>query len=121
MLELEHARQLLVDFKMPEAACQLDACLERAARQDASFISFLDQILTLQKKAQEDKNVKRRMKLSHLPERKTLEEFDFDFQPSINRKQIQELSSMAFVERAENLILWDRQALERHTWLRLLL
>lgn len=45
------------------------------------------------------------MKLSHLPERKTLEEFDFDFQPSINRKQIQELSSMAFVERAENLIL----------------
>lgn len=40
MLELEHARQLLVDFKMPEAACQLDACLESAARQDASFISF---------------------------------------------------------------------------------
>lgn len=105
MLELEHARQLLVDFKMPEAACQLDACLENAARQDASFISFLDQILTLQKKAQEDKNVKRRRKLSHLPEMKTLEEFDFDFQPSINRKQIQELSSMAFAERAENLIL----------------
>jgi DNA replication protein DnaC len=105
MLELEHARQLLVDFNMPEAACQLDACLEDAANKDASFLSFLDQLLTLQQKAQRDKAMKRRMKFSHLPERKTLEEFDFDFQPSINRKQIQELSTLAFVERADNLIL----------------
>lgn len=73
--------------------------VKSAARWDASFIFFLDQILKLQKKVQEDKAVKRRVKLSHLPEMKMLEEFDFDFQSSINRKQIQELSSLAFIAR----------------------
>lgn len=70
--------------------------VESAARRDVSFIFFLVQILKLQKKVQEDKAVKRWVKLSHLPEMKMLKEFDFDFQPSINRKQIQELSSLAF-------------------------
>lgn len=36
---------------------------------------------------------------------KTLEEFDFSFQPSLNPKQLQELRTLAFVERGENLIL----------------
>lgn len=71
--------------------------MKSAARRDASFIFFLDQILKLQKKVQEDKAVKRRVKLSHPPEMKMLEEFDFDFQSSINRKQIQELSLLAFI------------------------
>ncbi len=34
MLEVEHARQLLAEFNMPEAACQLDALLETAAAKD---------------------------------------------------------------------------------------
>jgi len=45
-----------------------------------------------------------RIKLSRLPHRKTLEEFDFGFQPSIDVKQIKELSTLAFVARKENVI-----------------
>ena len=44
MLEVEHARKLLAEFNMPEAACQLDALLETAAAKDLTFISFLDQL-----------------------------------------------------------------------------
>jgi DNA replication protein DnaC len=36
---------------------------------------------------------------------KTLEQFDFSFQPSIDRKVIRELSGLSFVDRAENVIL----------------
>ncbi|WP_432641834.1 hypothetical protein [Acidaminococcus sp.] len=50
MLEMEHARQLLTEFNMPEAACQLDALLETAAAKDSTFISFLDQLLSFQRK-----------------------------------------------------------------------
>ena len=40
-----------------------------------------------------------------IPAVKTLEKFDFSFQPSLNPKQLQELRTLAFVERGENLIL----------------
>ena len=46
-----------------------------------------------------------RTKLAHLPYRKTLEDFNFQFQPSIDERQVQELATMAFVNRAENLVL----------------
>ena len=105
MLEVEHARQLLAEFNMPEAACQLDALLETAAAKDSTFISFLDQLLSFQQKEQTEKNVRKRMKAARIPAVKTLEEFDFSFQPSLNPKQIQELRTLAFVERGDNLIL----------------
>ena len=47
MLEVEHARKLLAEFNMPEAACKLDALLETATAKDSTFISFLDQLLSI--------------------------------------------------------------------------
>jgi len=46
-----------------------------------------------------------RSKLSRLPHKKTLKEFDFSFQPSIDEKLVKELATMAFVHRAENAVL----------------
>ena len=37
--------------------------------------------------------------------RRALDQFDFDFQPSIDRKQVRELAGLSFVERAENVVL----------------
>ena len=51
------------------------------------------------------KNVERGLRLARFPYVKTLEQFDFSFQPAIDRKLIRELAGLAFVERAENLIL----------------
>lgn len=45
------------------------------------------------------------MKLSRLPHRKQLEDFDFSFQPGIDKRQISELATLAFAQRAENVIL----------------
>src|SRR5215468_6746150 len=49
--------------------------------------------------------VESRLKLARLPWVKTLDQFDFDFQPSIDRKQVRELAGLSFVERAENVVL----------------
>ena len=91
MLEVEHARKLLAEFNMPEAACQLDALLETATAKDSTFISFLDQLLSFQQKERTEKAIRKRMKAARIPTVKTLEEFDFSFQPSLNPKQLQEL------------------------------
>ena len=101
---------------MPEAACQLDALLETATAKGSTFISFLDQLLSFQQKEQTEKNVRKRMKAARIPAVKTLEEFDFSFQPSLNPKQIQELRALAFVERGENLILLGPPGSARRIW-----
>ena len=51
------------------------------------------------------KGVERGLRLARFPYVKTLEQFDFSFQPAIDRKLIRQLAGLAFVERAENLIL----------------
>jgi len=44
------------------------------------------------------------MRLAKLPYIKALEEFDFEFQPSVDKKKMQELMAMRFVEKRENII-----------------
>jgi len=46
-----------------------------------------------------------RTRLAHLPFRRTLEEFDFSFQPSINERQVKELATLSFVSGAANVTL----------------
>ncbi len=43
--------------------------------------------------------------MAHLPFQRTLEQFDFVFQPSIDERQVKELASLAFVAEASNLLL----------------
>jgi len=46
-----------------------------------------------------------RLKQARLPWIKTLDQFDFEYQPSIDRKQVRELAGLSFVERAQNVVL----------------
>ncbi len=44
------------------------------------------------------------IKASNFPFRKTLDDYDFSFQPSVNEKQLRELSNLGFIERGENIV-----------------
>jgi DNA replication protein DnaC len=44
-------------------------------------------------------------KLAHFPFAKTLDQFDFAFQPAINERQVRELASLSFIANAENVLL----------------
>lgn len=87
------------------AATSLDALLERAQSQSNTYLAFLSELLEAEIRERQRRNIEVRSKLARLPHKKTLQEFDFTFQPSIDEKLIKELATMAFVHRAENLIL----------------
>lgn len=78
--------------------------LEKATQQDTTYLTFLSELLSSEEEARKRRSVETRLKLSKLPNRKTLSEFDFSYQPSIDTRQIQELATLAFVERKENVI-----------------
>lgn len=55
--------------------------------------------------ARRERYLTTRTRLAHLPFHRTLEQFDFSFQPSIDQRQVKELASMTFVADAANLLL----------------
>lgn len=97
--------QLLDRLKMEHLASALDSLCEQASKKDLNYREFLEQALSQEWGGRHQKGLESRLKQARLPWIKTLEQFDFSFQPSIDRKLIRELSGLGFVERNENVIL----------------
>jgi len=95
MIEFEKARVRLEELGLSNAAIYLDALLEKAQRENSTYIDFLNGLLEAEVVERQRRNMEVRTKLARLPYRKTLEEFDFTFQPSIDEKLIKELATMA--------------------------
>lgn len=55
--------------------------------------------------AKHERYLKTRTRLAKLPYHKTLDQFDFKFQPSIDERRIRDLATLRFVEHQENFIL----------------
>jgi len=96
---------LLEKMKMEHLGAQLEAVCEQASKKDLSYQEFLAQALETEYRGRRLKSVESKLALARFPWIKTVEEFDFSFQPSIDRKVIRELSGLGFVERGENVIL----------------
>lgn len=95
---------LLGRMKLEHLETQLDAICDDAARHELDYRGFLTQALQTEWQGRHARGIQTRLKQARFPWVKTLEQFDFDFQPSIDRKLIRELSGMAFVERAHNVV-----------------
>lgn len=92
-------------LRLPDVPMLLPALAQQAAEREWSFADFAEALLTAQVEASDARACDTIARLAGFPARKTIEDFDFAFQPSVNKKQVTELSSCAFVERAENVVL----------------
>jgi DNA replication protein DnaC len=101
-MELEN---LLDKLRMDHLEAQLDAVCEQAAEKQLDYKTFLVQALQTEWQGRYQKGIEARLCLARFPWLKTLEQFDFDFQPSLDRRQVRELAGMGFVERAQNVII----------------
>ena len=66
---------------------------------------MLEQLLEVEVAARRERYLSTRTRMAHLPFQRTLEQFDFAFQPSIDERQIKELANLAFVTEASNILL----------------
>ena len=96
---------LMEKLKMDHLAGQLDSLCEQASKRDMNYREFLSEALSLEWAGRHQRGLESRLSQARLPWIKTLEQFEFSFQPSIDRKVVRELSGLGFVERAENVIL----------------
>jgi DNA replication protein DnaC len=98
---LERIRRHLVALKMPTAIERLDGLMKRFEQGQISPHELLEQLLAEERNVRENRRLKMALVTARLTTLKTLESFDFSFQPSIDRNRILSLAQLQFVERCE--------------------
>jgi DNA replication protein DnaC len=101
-VELAH---VLEKLKLEHLEAQLDGLCEQAAQRELDYKSFLTNALVTEWQGRQLRGIEARLRQARFPWLKTLDQFDFDFQPSLDRRQLRELAGMSFVERGQNLVL----------------
>lgn len=106
MQEYNKLLENLEILKMDKMRNYLPNYIETITKKD---ISFVDAMLKLTEKELEFRNeraAKIQISVSAFPFEKELSDFDFDYQPSVNKKQIFDLSTLRFIENKENIIFF---------------
>jgi DNA replication protein DnaC len=104
-LSYERVQQHLARLKLACIADHVDMFAELAAREEWTYLTFLERLLDAEVSSRYARDVAMKLKLAHFPFQKTFEEFDFAFQPSLNERQVRELATLRFVAQGENLLL----------------
>jgi DNA replication protein DnaC len=82
----------------------LDSYVKQAASSSMSYMDFLSGLVSEEVRHKEQRAVQSRIKSARFPVLKSLDDFDYAFQPSIDRKKLAELSSLRFIDNKENIL-----------------
>lgn len=106
-MNLQHQRieALCAQLKFVRLHAEWPAVAQRAAADQASLAEFLERLLDGEARARHERKVATLTKLATLPAIKTLEQFDWQHAAGAPKAQILELAHLAFVDRAENVVM----------------
>jgi len=100
----QQARSHLAYLRMAAAAEALPGELEHAAAHDLGHTAFLERLLEVEVTATETRRRASLERFASLPSPFRLSDFDFDAQPSIDKKLVNELATLRFLEDATNVL-----------------
>jgi DNA replication protein DnaC len=103
--EVDTLRRRLGALRINFSAEALPDLLSQAVKEELGPPAFLDLILRHELECQEERRIKQALRISHLPEGRTLASFDFAYQRSVQRSQIETLSTCHWIARHQCLLL----------------
>jgi DNA replication protein DnaC len=108
MSDLEHLRSQLRQLRLQTMAHVFEDEAVKAAKTEISYVAFLARLVEEELAAKVDRSVNARVAKAKLPMLRTLEQFDFAFQPTLSATRVRELAELGFLERAENVLFVGR-------------
>lgn len=102
---LNEIKASLRQLKFYHAANQIEILIERAKDNDLSYLTFLFEFLTYEINLRKKGQITRKIKQAKFPALKTVDEFDFSFQTTITKRQVNEWMSFDWIEQRHNKIL----------------
>ena len=103
-LQQERIATMCAQLRLARVATDWSALAQEAAGNQASYAEFLERLLSAENDARVQRQREALLKIATLPGIKTLEQYDFGFASGAPRTQIQELASLTFIERAQNIV-----------------
>lgn len=95
----------LKSIRLSGMAQKLNIRMQEAVANELSHIDFLQNLVADELSIRKDRLLQRRLKQAQFPGLKTIDQFDFAFNPSINRAEIKQLAAGSFVAKADNVLL----------------
>lgn len=92
ILQLEKIKEILPDY------------IHKNSKNMPPLTETLNYLLKTEIEAQDERAAKGIIKAANFPFKKTIEDYDFSFQPSVSENQMRELNNLGFIERKENIV-----------------
>ena len=108
MSEIERLRAQLKRLHLHTMAQIFEEEATKAAKSEMSYTAFLARLVDEEIAAKTDASINIRIAKARFPMLRTLEEFDFSFQPSLSAARIRELAELGFLGKAENVVFVGR-------------
>ena len=100
----EALRTALKELRLSGMTQSLEVRLQEAAGNGLTHAEFLELVLQDELLVRKERQIKRRIKAAMFRDLKTLEDFDWQFNPSIKRKQIFDLASCRFIRECRDCL-----------------
>jgi DNA replication protein DnaC len=99
-----HVEELLRTLKLRAILAVYAEITERAAKNNLQYEEYLVPLLEEEVKRRQEASIKAKVAKAKFPFIKTMEEFDFSFQPGLSEKKVINLASLQFIDKKENII-----------------
>lgn len=97
-------RSQLEKLGLHTIAGQFASEAERAAKSESTYTAYLARLVEAELADKTDRSVNARIKRAHFPMLRTVDQFDFAFQPGVSASRVRELGALAFVDQAANVL-----------------
>jgi DNA replication protein len=98
-------RSTAAKLGLPHLAESLNQYAERAEEGKLGYLDFLDLVLAEELAVRDDRRFRQGLRLSKLPHHKTLDDYDFSFQPELDPRKVKDLATLSFIEAKANAAL----------------
>ena len=102
-MTIDIVRDQLKDLRMTVAAAELNEVLARTKKN--TDLQWVSDLLQIEMDARKDNAIERRIKRANFPERRTLEQFDWNFNKKLPKDQVERLKSLKFIDNNEIALL----------------
>ena len=104
-LVTSRVRTAALKLGLVHLADNIDVFVSRAADAQTGYLDFLDAVLSEEDAVRDDRRFRNALRLSRLPHYKTLDDYDFAFQPDLDPRRVKDLATLSFVEHKANAAL----------------
>lgn len=101
---MEQMQNTLKNLRLGGMARTLPMRVQEAKANDLDYVEFFDRLLSDELTRRKDNLLNRRLKAACFPSLKTLDEFDFAFNPAISKKEVRDLASCRFINQNQNAL-----------------